>query len=193
MTKVKSPVGESTSPWKSSVVLESISTGQITILPSPYSKGIEKNWVPVDIDNSLTLLYGSNPIVMIKLDEKQLTHEFVFTKNRSQLILNNRTQVIKTDHPKIPYIRVASKKYAKRKFGYTPLHYFEILSKNLQPLGLSKPFIFSSRKQEYCQGIAFKDSVIFLSWSEQEKHNFIGSIELDEVIKLFPKEMNLNT
>jgi len=193
MTQVKSPVGKSTSPWKSNVVLENISSRQITILPSPYSKGIEKNWVPVDIDDSLTLLYGSNPIVMIKLDEKQLFHEFVFTKNKSQLILNNRTQVVKTDHPKIPYIRVASKKYATSKFGYTPLHYFEILSKNMQPIGLSKPFIFSSRKQEFCQGIAFVDSVIYLCWSEQEKYNFIGSIEIDGVIKLFPEEMNLST
>jgi hypothetical protein len=59
------------------------------------------------------------------------------------------------------------------------------LTKNLKPSRLSRPFIFNSRKQEYCQGITLINDQIYLSWSEQEKFNFIGSIGLDEVLSLF--------
>lgn len=189
MTKVKSPVGDNTSPWKSCVVIQDILTKQTTEIISPFSKGIEKNWVPVEDTDKITLLYGSNPIVKIEFYDSLFNPEVILTKYKSQLFLNNRTQVVKTTHPFIPYIRVVSKKYAIRRFGYTPLHYFEILSRDLKPIRLSNPFVFSSRKQEFCQGLAIKNSKLYLSWSEQEKYNYLGSIDIEEVLNLFPKKL----
>ena len=133
----------------------------------------------------MTLLYGSNPVTLIEIELTNSSHKLIFTQNKSEKKLNNRTQVVKTLYPEIPYIRVVSKKFATGKYGYTPLHYFEILTENMKPISLSRPFVFSSRKQEYCQGIAIIDSKIYLSWSEQEINNYIGSIEIDEVVKLF--------
>ena len=187
MTQVTSPIGNAKTPFKSNLVIENVKTKQIVELPSPYFKGIEKNWVPVENNESIVLLYGSNPVTLIEIEPTSSAHEVIFTQNKSSINLNNRTQVIKTPHPEIPYIRVASKKFAIRKYGYTPFHYFEILTESMQPMNLSRPFVFSSRKQEYCQGIAIIDSKIYLSWSEQEKYNYVGSIEIDEVIKLFEK------
>jgi hypothetical protein len=185
MTEVTSTIGISGSAFKCGVVIENLETKQIMKLRSPYGKGIEKNWVPVENNNSITLLYSSNPVTLIKFDADGPSHELISTLHKSKENLNNRTQVIRTPHPEIPFIRVASKKFAVSKYGYTPLHYFEILSEDLQPLSLSRPFIFSSRKQEYCQGIAIIDSKIYLSWSEQEKYSYIGSIEISKVIELF--------
>ena len=187
MTQVTNPIGNVKTPFKSNLVIENVKTKQMMELPSPYSKGIEKNWVPVESNKSIILLYSSNPVTLIEIEPSNSSHKFVFTQNKSYINLNNRTQVIKTSHPEIPYIRVASKKFAIRKYGYTPLHYFEVLNENMKPINLSRPFIFSSRKQEYCQGIAMIDSKIYLSWSEQEKYNYVGSIEIEEVIKLFDK------
>ena len=185
MTEVTSTIGILESAFKCGVVIENLQTKQIMKLRSPYGKGIEKNWVPVEDNKNITLLYRSNPVTLIKFEAYGPSYELLSTQYKSRENLNNRTQVIRTPYPEIPYIRVASKKFAIRKYGYTPLHYFEILSENLQPISLSRPFIFSSRKQEYCQGIAIIDSKIYLSWSEQEKHNYIGSIEISEVVKLF--------
>jgi hypothetical protein len=185
MTEVRGPVGNSKSGAKCGVVVENFNTHQIIPIPSPYGKGIEKNWVPVENDNSLMLLYTSSPVTLIELDPNTASYKLIITQNSSKKDLNGRSQVIKTSHPEIPYIRVASKKFATRKYGYTALHYFEILSENLCPISLSRPFIFSSRRHEFCQGITIVNSKLYLSWSEQEKHNFIGSIELNQVMKLF--------
>jgi len=185
MTQVISPVGTTKSAFKCGVVIENLETKKIIKLPSPYAKGIEKNWVPIENNETMSLLYSSNPVTLIKLEPTKSLHKLIFTQYKSRENLNNRTQVIRTCYPEIPYIRVASKKFAIRKYGYTPLHYFEILTEDLRPISLSRPFIFTTRKQEYCQGIAMINSKIYLSWSEQEKHNYIGSIEMDEVLKLF--------
>jgi hypothetical protein len=185
MTQVIRSVGNSKSPFQSNIVLENLTTREIVEIPSPFAKRIEKNWVPIIDNKYITLLYGSNPVTLVEINPSNWSHNFIFTQNKSAERLNNRTQVIKTPNSKIPYIRVASRKFAVRRYGYTPLHYFEILNENMEPMKLSRPFIFSSRKQEYCQGIAIIDSKVYLSWSEQEKYNYIGAIEIQEVIKLF--------
>lgn len=185
MTQVRSPIGDSKSGAKCGVVVENFGTKQIIPIPSPYGKGIEKNWVPIEKDNCVMLLYTSSPVTLIELDPNTDSYKLITTQDRSEIALNGRSQVIKSPHPEIPYIRVASKKYATRKYGYTALHYFEILSENLRPISLSRPFIFSSRRHEFCQGIAIVNSKLYLSWTEREKYNFIGSIELKQVMKLF--------
>jgi len=185
MTKVTNPPANIELLNTSNVVVEYLGTKQIIDLPSPYGKKIEKNWAPVEDNKEITLLYRSNPITLIKIKNNESIHKVNITQYKSMINLHNRSQVIKTTHPDIPYIRVVSKKFATRKYGYTPFHYFEILSENFMPIKLSRPFVFSSRRQEYCQGIALINSQIYLSWSEQEKYNFIGSIDIDEVIKLF--------
>jgi hypothetical protein len=185
MTKVSNPPDNTELLYTSNVVVENLNTKQIIDLPSPYGKKIEKNWVPVEDNKDITLLYRSNPVTLIKIKDNKSIQKVNITQYKSTINLNNRTQVIKTTHPDIPYIRVVSKKFATRRYGYTPLHYFEILSENFMPIKLSRPFVFSSRRQEYCQGIALINSQIYLSWSEQEKYNFIGSIDIEEVIKLF--------
>ena len=185
MSQVRSPIDNTKSALNCGIVVENIKSKHIMKLPSPYDKGIEKNWVPVENEKCVVLLYSSNPVTLIEFEPDKSLHKWIFTQNKSVEILNGRTQVIKTQYPEIPYIRIASKKFGSRKYGYTPLHYFEILSENLRPISLSRPFIFSSRKQEYCQGIAMINSKIYLSWTEQEKYNYIGSLEINEVLKLF--------
>jgi hypothetical protein len=185
MTKITQPILGSNSTIKSRIVIENLYTKEIIELPNPLGSGIEKNWVPVENSESITLLYSSNPITLIEVRNFSEVLNWKKTKYSSIHNFNNRSQIIKTHHPEIPYIRVVSKKFASRKFGYTPFHYFEILTKNLKPSRLSRPFIFNSRKQEYCQGITLINDQIYLSWSEQEKFNFIGSIGLDEVLSLF--------
>jgi len=185
MTQVLSPIGQEKAPWKSSIVLENLENKKISNFSSPAKKGIEKNWVPIESKTNIKILYSSNPLTIITFDPST---ELVSTESSeisSPVSLNNRTQIIATPHPCIPFIRIASKKYAHSKVGYTPFHYFEIFSKNLEPVKLSRPFIFSSIQMEMCQGLALKEDLLVLSWTELDKFSKIGSIHLETVLELF--------
>jgi hypothetical protein len=171
--------------WKSLMAIENLESGEIFYLASPLGKGIEKNWTPIESINNLSLLYSSNPISILEIDwENKLT--ILKTKNQeSPIKLNNRTQMIRTPHPLIPLLRIGSKKFAHRKYGYTPFHYFEIFSNELDLLHTSKPFVFSSVRMEICHGILVQENNLVLSWTEDERTNMIGSIKLEVILKLF--------
>ncbi len=171
--------------WKCTMAIENLESGEIFKLTSPLGKGIEKNWTPIEGFEKITLLYSSNPISILEIDwENKLTK--LITKNQeSPIQLNNRTQMIRTPHPLIPLLRIGSKKFAHRKYGYTPFHYFEIFSNKLDLLHTSKPFVFSSVRMEICHGILIQKENLVLSWTEDERTNMIGSIQLDAILKLF--------
>jgi len=185
MTQVLSPIGKAKAPWKSSIVLENLENRKISNFSSPAKKGIEKNWVPIESKTDIKILYSSNPLTIITFDPSTGLVGTESSEISSPVSLNNRTQIISTPHPCIPFIRIASKKYAHSKVGYTPFHYFEIFSKNLEPVKLSRPFIFSSIQMEMCQGLTLKDDLLVLSWTELDKFSKIGSIHLETVLKLF--------
>jgi hypothetical protein len=185
MTNITSPIKNELGPWRSRIAVENLETGVIHQLLSPTNRGIEKNWIPIQSNGHLRLLYSSNPVSLISFEPSSGAAHFNATNYKSSIILNNRTQMIKTPHPSIPFIRIGSKKFAHRKFGYTPFHYFEILSDNFEPIKMSRPFVFSSIQMEMCQGLTIKGTTLIMSWTENDKDNMIGSIEIESVLKLF--------
>jgi hypothetical protein len=185
MTNVLSPIGNNTNPWKSCMVLEDLSDKQIIQLASPLKKGIEKNWIPIENVDSIKMLYSSNPVSILNFQEFSNSYFFEETKYFSAQHLNNRSQVVATPLPEVPYIRIASKKFAHSKVGYTPFHYFEILSETLEPIKLSKPFVFSEIQMEMCQGLTLYSDLLVISWTELDKYSKIGYVKLESVFVLF--------
>jgi hypothetical protein len=171
--------------WQSSIAVGDIDSGNTQILTSPEKRNIEKNWVPIEDNESLRFLYSSNPISVIELQMKTGEMKYSKTELNSRIYLHNRTQVIRTNHPSIPYLRIASAKFAHHKVGYTPFHYFEILSEKLEPIKISRPFVFTAIQMEICQGITLDGSTLIISWTEKEKINMIGTIDIDSIINLF--------
>ena len=171
--------------WQSNLAVGDINSENIQILTSPEKRNIEKNWVPIEDNDNLRFLYSSNPISEIELQIKTGETKFTKTQLNSKIYLHNRTQVIRTNHPSIPYLRIASAKFAHRKVGYIPFHYFEILSEKLEPIKISRPFIFTAIQFELCQGLTLDGSTLILSWTEKEKVNMIGAISIDSILKLF--------
>jgi hypothetical protein len=185
MTNITSPIKNELGPWRSRIAVENLETGVIHQLLSPTNRGIEKNWIPIQGNEHLQLLYSSNPVSLISFEPISGVAHFNATNYSSSIVLNNRTQMIKTPHPLIPFIRIGSKKFAHKKFGYTPFHYFEILSDNFEPIKMSRPFVFSSIQMEMCQGLTIKGTTLIMSWTENDKDNMIGSMEIESVLKLF--------
>jgi hypothetical protein len=185
MTNIVSPLGQEKEPWSCTVMLENLESGKSYQLASPTARKIEKNWVPIQNDQNLQLLYSSNPIAVIDFDIAQERYNLTTTDNFSHLPLNNRTQVIKTPHPLIPYLRIASRKFANSKVGYTPFHYFEILSVTYKPIRISKPFVFKCIQMEMCQGLTLDGEQVVLTWTEKDIDNYIGTIKLEAIIDFF--------
>ena len=185
MTNVVSPLGQEKGPWSCTVMLENLESGKSYQLASPTARKIEKNWVPIQNEQNLQLLYSSNPITVIDFDIAQERYNLTTTDNFSQLPLNNRTQVIKTPHPLIPYLRIASRKFANPKVGYTPFHYFEILSVTYKPIRISKPFVFKCIQMEMCQGLTLHGEQVVLTWTEKDIDNYVGTIKLEAIIDFF--------
>ena len=185
MTNVQSPIGNERAPWQSCIVIENLENREIYNLTSPTRRGIEKNWIPIESKTNIKILYSTSPVTILTFEPLTRLMSYEISDISSPVSLNNRTQMIATSHPSIPYIRIASKKYAHRKVGYTPFHYFEILSKNLESTKLSKPFVFSSIQMEICQGLTLKDNLLILSWTERDKISKIGSINVESVLELF--------
>jgi hypothetical protein len=171
--------------WQSSIAVGDINSENIHILASPEKRNIEKNWVPIEDKENLRFLYSSNPISIIELQINTGETKFTKTQLNSKIYLHNRTQVIRTNHPSIPYLRIASAKFAHRKVGYTPFHYFEILSEKLEPIKISRPFVFTAIQMEICQGLSLDGSTLLLSWTEKEKVNMIGATSIDSILELF--------
>jgi hypothetical protein len=115
----------------------------------------------------------------------QERYNLIKTDNFSQLPLNNRTQVIKTPHPLIPYLRIGSRKFANPKVGYTPFHYFEILSVTYKPIRISKPFVFKCIQMDMCQGLTLHGEQVVLTWTEKDIDNYVGTIKLEAIIDFF--------
>ena len=179
------PLGKLKGPWNCIITLENLESGKSYQLASPTARMIEKNWVPIQNDQNLQLLYSSNPITIVNFDLEQEEYDLITTDNFSQLTLNNRTQVIKTPHPLIPYLRIASRKFANSKVGYTPFHYFEILSSTYKPIRMSKPFVFKCIQMEMCQGLTLHGEQVVLTWTEKDSDNFVGTIKLEAIIDFF--------
>jgi hypothetical protein len=171
--------------WRSGVSIQKVETGELINLKSPLSKGIEKNWIPILNEESIKLLYSSNPISIIELDNFSSNYKFHKTDYSSTLHLNNRSQMVKVKDDNFSYIRVASRKFANLKYGYTPLHYFELLSEEFKPLALSRPFVFSSRQMEICNSLVLDGETLILAWTENEETNMIGTLPIQSIFSMF--------
>lgn len=185
MTRMLEEKISSSGRWRSGVSIQKLGSSEIIHLDSPLGKGIEKNWIPIVSDELIRLLYGSNPISIIELQDLHSSLKFYQTNYQSKLVLNNRSQMVNVGHQKFTYVRLASRKFANFKYGYTPFHYFELLSQEFKPLALSRPFVFSSIQMEICNSLTLDGQTLILAWTENEETNMIGTISLGSMLTLF--------
>jgi hypothetical protein len=187
MTKVLEERIYSEGKWRSSVSLRHLDSNEILDFQSPLGLGIEKNWIPIPNEKSISLMYSSNPLATLQVNFRDKSFEYTALPFRSSLAVNNRTQLVKTSLKEFPYIRIVSKKFANFRVGYTPFHYFQVLSETLEPLLTSRPFVFSRIQMEICNGLTIIDNNLVFTWTEREKVNMIGFISLNRIIENFFK------
>lgn len=176
--------------FRSGISLQMLGSNRIIHLNSPLNNGIEKNWIPILNDDSIKLLYSSNPISIIEIDNLDSRYKFHKTNHMSALNLNNRSQMVRVRHARFSYIRVASKKFANFRYGYTPFHYFELLSAEFKPLALSRPFVFSRIQMEICNSLVLDGETLILAWTENEETNMIGTLPIQSIFSMFSSDFD---
>jgi hypothetical protein len=172
--------------YKTNMCLYDLNSMQTIDFVNPFSKGIEKNWVPILSENqNLQVCYGVDPFTILDYNAngELISKNFVNVGNLELQGLHNRTALVKVTGRKYAYLGIHSKKFAFNKLGYLPLHFFCFYDKDFNLLTRSEPFSFSRLQLEICNGLALLGEKIFLSWTESEKNNFIGYFHINKLDK----------
>jgi hypothetical protein len=167
----------------SSMMILSSSTNNLLPLLIDNPRRFEKNWVPFKaFSGKFVLLYRSIPFTLLTFsaesNHKKATVSIL--DNKHALDYNGGT--IFVELPNGNFLRIARFRYRFWKFGLIHLNYALLYDCNLKLLKESSPFIFRGLGFETCNGAWIEDSHLILSWTEDDKHSFIGKIEIENFL-----------
>jgi len=169
--------------WRSNVGILHIPSGQIRVFPNPAGKQIEKNWVPISIDQSrIKLLYSTSPQVIVEVDPVTFEVNFYSESVASDIPnLSGGSQFVRI--PSGHFLRVARRRFPVEGKGLVHFSYLLLYDKNLHPIKISRPFIFRKFGFEICNGLMLtNDGSVFFSWGEDDRKLYVMSATLSEVL-----------
>ena len=174
--------------WKSSVGIFDLESRVFYLIPSPFGKRIEKNWVPFESDKSdayIYLIYQSDPLCILRVDLKTKKFNLLNGPPSKKPRLNGGSQAVLL--PNGTYIRVARKKFAWPKYGWINFNYFVLHNSSFEEISRSKPFIFEQLGIEICNGLALVGDNLILSWAKNDRVVYTSTIPLNCVVSDFEK------
>ncbi len=144
----------------------------------------EKNWTPLVTDDKVLFIYSYQPIVVLEPDLE--TGQCKILENGINNIdlssYRGGSQMIK-----IPdgYISVVHQVAITEKRRYY-FHRFVFMNDKLRLTKVSPMFIFSDKPTiEFCAGMCYNDNgELVMTYGVEDKHAFISTVKLDEVMKL---------
>jgi len=144
-------------------------------LDSPIGKRLEKNWVPIEIQNDiLRLLHSNSPMRIVELDlvtGKQVS--YLLPGTDEQINSSGGTPFLKMSDSS--YLRIARKRFPLFGRGYIHISYLIQNSSSYRELKVSKPFIFQDFGFEICNGLSSDNKGnIYLSWGFNDSEMFFG-------------------
>ena len=172
--------------WKSSVGIFDLESKVFYVIPSPFGKRIEKNWIPFESnkrDGYIYLIYQSDPLCIIKLNLKNKKLNLLHGPPSNKPRLNGGSQAVLLNNGN--YIRVARRKYAWPNYGWIYFNYFVLHNPNFEEISRSKPFIFEQLGIEICNGLALNGGDLILSWAQNERMVYTSKIPLNCVLSDF--------
>lgn len=171
--------------WKSTVAIFHLQEKKMISLVSPVARKTEKNWVPLTLDNdSLKLLYSSNPTIIIEYDfvtNKQSNHFFGIRDEQSPS-LNGGTPFVKIEGG--GFLRIARKRFPIHKYGRIHLSYFLFYDSNLKLNLVSKPFYFKKLGFEIANGLlVLEGNRVLISLGVDDRFMYVLELKLNEIIQ----------
>jgi predicted GH43/DUF377 family glycosyl hydrolase len=157
--------------WKSSfrMVLAELTEGALTnavFFESPFNQLQEKNWMPVDIDGELHVVYKANPFLLLRLHTNG-THDMVATQPLDPHADNysGSSQVIPYKDGWLCIVhRAVRLTFLKKRVGRLYLHRFLYFDKAWKIAAKSKEFFLEHKGVEFCAGLANKNNRFVISY-----------------------------
>lgn len=148
-------------------------------LDSPFGLRVEKNWMPVVVDENFFFVYSLDPFVLLEYsNEKFIIHGNI--KEPPALKLYGNTQFIKykniylglAHHPRILIDK------------YYYLHCFVVLNENLEFIEESPPFFLMRRGVEFATGLSLQGENLYITFGVADKVACMAKLQIEDLKKL---------
>lgn len=151
------------------------------VLQSPFSKNIEKNWIPIDVVNgNLRMFYSCKPLTLLNFNLEDGSLSTTILDQEFEIDFHGGSQLVRLTDELL--VRVVRRKMQMKRIGMVAISYLMFHSNDLKVVQISKPFLFRKFGFEICNGLArMGDSLIF-TWGEDDIRNFTGRIKIDELM-----------
>jgi len=176
----KEPSGEDRTFVCTNAIIE-LDSKKLIILESPFSKNIEKNWIPIDVMNgNLRMFYSCNPLTLLKVNLKNGLLSTSILDQGFESDFHGGSQLVRLTDELL--VRVVRRKMQMKKIGMVAISYLMFHSNDLKVVQISKPFLFRKFGFEICNGLARIDDSLVFTWGEDDIRNFTGRIKIDEIM-----------
>jgi len=165
----------------SKIAIFKIDLKSVNAIESPYSKNIEKNWIPIDeTDGILRLFYSCKPLTILNINLNDGAFSAEIIDENLQIDFHGGSQLIRITEDLL--VRVVRRKMQMKNLGMVAISYLMFHNNDLTVNKISKPFLFRKFGFEICNGLAIIDDCLIFTWGEDDIRNFIGRIQIDNLI-----------
>ncbi len=153
----------------------------IQAIESPYSKNIEKNWIPIDEKGgNLRLFYSCNPLNILHLNLNDGSTQIEVIDDSLELDFHGGSQLIRVNEDLL--VRVVRRKMQVKDLGMIAISYLMFHNNDMSINKISKPFLFRKFGFEICNGLAREDDSLVFTWGEDDYRNYIGKIRIQKLL-----------
>lgn len=150
------------------------------MLPSPFKRNKEKNWMPIVKDNELRLVYSSSPTVIVgtNFDDNVLS---VYSSGGGLKELygwSGSSQGCAVGEWTLCVVHTR----AETSEGTSYIHRFVMFDAKLRVCALSEPFVFHGYGIEFCAGLVCNENQLVLSYGVNDALAMIGSMSLYDAL-----------
>jgi tetratricopeptide (TPR) repeat protein len=162
----------------------------------------EKNWVFVDYNKSINVIYKWHPLQICKINKEKELLELIETKEMPKIFSHARgstcgfTYTKKTnlsnnsnDNINITFVETEIWFVLHMVSYESPRHYYHIISvfdESMNLLRYSAPFKFHTEPIEYCLGLVVEDDRVLITYSVWDRETKLGIYDkkyIDSIIK----------
>jgi hypothetical protein len=176
----KEPSGKDRTFICANAIIE-LNSKKVTVLDSPFSKNIEKNWIPIDVTNkNLRMFYSCNPLTLLNVNLEDGLVSTSVLDQESENEFHGGSQLVRLTDDLL--VRVVRRKMQMKKTGMVAISYLMFHDNDLKVILISKPFLFRKFGFEICNGLAKKDDYLVFTLGEDDIRNFAGRIKIDVML-----------
>lgn len=159
----------------------------------PQNQGnCEKNWAAVE-DRPFTFVYAHNPTQVITINKNGYC-ELIVNNEKNEKIqewVKGSTPLIKYNDDEYITMVHTNKVYQKNGLNYTDyLTAFVFYDKNFNMTRMSKWFVFNSAMCEFVCGLAKKDDIIYITYSQLDCTSHLVTVNKDVIEKFMEQPDN---